>query len=112
MTDIEVPRTKVEVTQEDIDKGIPSDCQNCAVALALKRKYKTDDVSVSIPDDYVLIKVRGEELNIKYNYENDILDFIDIFDRDYSNYSIEEYKGRYLPQPFEFEVNVIWLRYL
>ena len=107
MVDIEVPRTKVEVTQEDIDKGIPEDCNNCAVALALKRKYKTDDVSVSIPDDYVLIKVRGEELNIKYNYENDILDFIDIFDRDYSNYSIEEYKGRYLPQPFEFEVNVI-----
>ena len=107
MVDIEVPRTKVEVTQEDIDKGMPESCSNCAVALALKRKYKTDDVSVSIPDDYVLIKVRGEELNIKYNYENDILDFIDIFDRDYSNYSIEEYKGRYLPQPFEFEVNVI-----
>ena len=107
MVDIEVPRTKVEVTQEDIDKGIPEDCNNCAVALALKRKYKTDNVFVSIPDDYVLIKVRGEELNIKYNYENDILDFIDIFDRDYSNYSIEEYKGRYLPQPFEFEVNVI-----
>ena len=31
MTDIEVPRTKVEVTQEDIDKGIPSDCNNCAI---------------------------------------------------------------------------------
>ena len=26
MVDIEVPRTKVEVTQEDIDKGIPEDC--------------------------------------------------------------------------------------
>ena len=44
MIDIEVPRTKVEVTQEDIDKGIPEDCNNCAVALALKRKYKTDNV--------------------------------------------------------------------
>ena len=107
MVDIEVPRTKVEVTQEDIDKGIPSDCHYCAVALALKRKYKTDDVSVSIPDDYVLIKVRGKDLNIRCNHENDILDFIDIFDRDYSDCTEEEYKGRYLPQPFEFEVNLI-----
>ena len=85
MVDIEVPRTKVEVTQEDIDKGIPNDCNNCAVALALKRKYKTDAVSVRIPDDYVLLSVDGKELNIKYNYENDILDLIDIFDRDYSD---------------------------
>lgn len=107
MVNIEVPRTKVEVTQEDIDKGIPSDCNYCAVALALKRKYKTDDVSVSIPDDYVLIKVRGEELNIRYNYENDILDFIDIFDRDYSDCTDEEYKMRTIPKPFNFEVNVI-----
>ena len=34
MTDIEVPRTKVEVTQEDIDKG-PEDCK---IVQALKRK--------------------------------------------------------------------------
>ena len=84
MTDIEVPRTKVEVTQEDIDKGIPEDCNNCAVALALKRKYKTDDVSVSIPDDYVLLTVNGEDLNIRYKYENDILNFIDAFDKQYN----------------------------
>ena len=103
MVDIEVPRTKVEVTQEDIDKGIPEDCNNCAVALALKRKYKTDDVFVSIPDDYVLITVRGEELNIRSNYENDILDFIDVFDRQYYYENPEEHK----PKPFEFEVNVI-----
>jgi len=108
MVDIEVPRTKVEVTQEDIDKGIPEDCNNCAVALALKRKYKTDNVFVSIPDDYVLITVRGEELNIRSNHENDILDFIDIFDRDYSDCTDEEYKMRTIPKPFNFEVNVIW----
>ena len=72
MVDIEVPRTKVEVTQEDIDKGIPSDCNYCAVALALKRKYKTDDVSVSIPDDYVLIKVIVPPIAIAINPTNNI----------------------------------------
>ncbi len=107
MTDIEVPRTKVEVTQEDIDKGIPEDCNHCAVALALKRKYKTDDVFVSIPDDYVLITVRGEELNIRSNHENDILDFIDVFDKQYNYTTTEEYYNRQKPKPFNFEVNVI-----
>ena len=43
----------------------------------------------------------------KYNYENDILDFIDIFDRDYSDCTDEEYKMRTIPKPFNFEVNVI-----
>ena len=104
MTDIEVPRTKVEVTQEDIDKGIPEDCNNCAVALALKRKYKTDNVFVSIPDtDYVLITVNGDELNMRRNHENDILNFIDVFDKQYKYEKPEEHK----PKPFEFEVNVI-----
>ena len=104
MTDIEVPRTKVEVTQEDIDKGIPEDCNNCAVALALKRKYKTDDVKVYVPDDYYIsLRVNGKELNIRSNHENDILDFIDVFDKQYKDEKPEEHK----PKPFEFEVNVI-----
>ena len=100
-------RTKVEVTQEDIDKGVPEDCNHCAVALALKRKYKTDNVFVSIPDDYVLLTVNGEELNIRSNHENDILDFIDVFDKQYNYTTTEEYYSRNKPKPFEFEVNVI-----
>ena len=103
MVDIEVPRTKVEVTQEDIDKGIPEDCNHCAVALALKRKCKTDDVKVYIPDDYISLRVNGEELNIRSNHENDILDFIDVFDKQYKYENPEEHK----PKPFNFEVNVI-----
>jgi hypothetical protein len=53
MVDIEVPRTKVEVTQ------------------------------------------------------NDILDFIDVFDKQYNYTTTEEYYDRHKPKPFEFEVNVI-----
>ena len=108
MTDIEVPRTKVEVTQEDIDKGVPEDCNNCAVALALKRKYKTDNVFVSIPDtDYLLLTVNGDELNMRRNDENDILNFIDVFDKQYNYTTTEEEYDRKKPEPFEFEVNVI-----
>ena len=38
---------------------------------------------VSIPDDYVLLNVNGEELNIRYNYENDILDLRYLIDKPY-----------------------------
>ena len=36
----------VKVSQKDIDKGIQHDPQNCAIACALMRKFKTSDVSV------------------------------------------------------------------
>ena len=38
MTDIEVPRTKVEVTQEDIDKGIPEDCNTLCNRISIKKR--------------------------------------------------------------------------
>ena len=31
---------KIDVTQKDIDESIPSNCQKCAIGLALKREYK------------------------------------------------------------------------
>ena len=36
----------VKVIQKDIDKGIQHDPQNCAIACALMRKFKTTDVGV------------------------------------------------------------------
>ena len=70
----------IEVTQDDINNGVPSDCNKCAIALALKREYKTDDVKVSIPEDYVSLCVGKNELNIRYQMEQDVMDFIDLFD--------------------------------
>lgn len=32
-------KVRVEVTQEDIDKGIPSNCTSCPIALALRRQF-------------------------------------------------------------------------
>jgi hypothetical protein len=70
----------IEITQDDIANGIPYDCKQCAIALALKREYKTDDVEVSIPEDYVSLCVGKNELNIRYQMEQDVMDFIDLFD--------------------------------
>ena len=37
---------KVNVSWKDINNGIPNDQENCAVACALMRKFKTTDVGV------------------------------------------------------------------
>ena len=40
----------IKVNQEDIDKGIPSDCKGCALAVALKRNLGAKDVEVKVDD--------------------------------------------------------------
>ena len=85
----------IEITQDDIANGIPADCNKCAIALALKREYKTDDVEVSIPEDYVSLCVGKNELNIRYEMEQDVMDFIDLFD----NYRDDE-----VVKPFTLEI--------
>ena len=68
----------VEVTQDDIKNGLQCDSDKCAIAIALKREYKTNDVEVSILHDYASLCVGKDELNIRH--ENKVLDFIYCYD--------------------------------
>jgi hypothetical protein len=102
---VEPIKRYINITQDDIDKGVPNDCNRCAVALALKREYKTDDVEVLIQDgSYVLLCIGKNELNISSYMDNDVLDFIDLFDR-YNKHDTD-YVGREhkIPKPFTLEV--------
>mgnify|MGYP003132931266 FL=1 len=87
----------IDITDDDINNGVQCDNHKCAIARALKREYKTDDVHVMVEDDYPNLIVNKKEL--RYNYENDVLDFIDCYD----NMSTED--DYYLtPKPFTLEV--------
>jgi hypothetical protein len=102
---VEPIKRYINITQDDIDKGVPNDCNRCAVALALKREYKTDDVEVLIQDgSYVSLCIGKNELNISSYMDNDVLDFIDLFDR-YNKHDTD-YVGREhkIPKPFTLEV--------
>ena len=46
----------IDITQDDIKNGI-TDCHKCAIALALKREYKTDDVEVYVDGGDPVLKV-------------------------------------------------------
>jgi hypothetical protein len=41
----------IDITDDDIKNGVQGECDKCAIALALKREYKTDDVFVHVTDD-------------------------------------------------------------
>ena len=61
----------IEVTQEDIDEGIRSRSDDCAVARALKRRLNTYDVSVSA----LGIMVYGQSYKAPVGLANFVRDF-------------------------------------
>ena len=72
----------IDITLSDILNGEPHDCDKCAIALALRREYKTDRVDVGIDNSTSTpyLSVDCKELNIDYKMENYIHDFIVNFD--------------------------------
>jgi len=87
----------IDVTQQDMDKGMQCIQNKCAIALALRREYKTDNVSITMDEGYASLNVNGKELNIRD--ENNVSDFIHNYDNmgDDDEYFIE-------PYPFTLEV--------
>ena len=87
----------IDITDDDIKNGVQGECDKCAIALALKREYKTYDVFVHVTDDTSTpcLQVNKKELN--FRYENDVSDFIDCFD----NQTDMDYPS---PKPFTLEV--------
>ena len=72
----------IEITESDILNGEPHDCDKCAIALALRREYKTDRVDVGIDNSINIpyLHVNNKELNIDYKMEKIVYDFINDFD--------------------------------
>ena len=90
----------IDVTQDDINNGVKCNNNECAIARALKREYKTNDVSVVVYNSQSTPQLIVNKKKLKYNHERDILDFIDCFD----NTSTEDNYYR-TPQPFTLQIN-------
>ena len=72
----------IDITQSDILSGEPHDCDKCAIALALRREYKTDKIDVGIDNSNSTpyLSVNNKELNMDYKMEKIVHDFIVEFD--------------------------------
>jgi len=101
---------KINVTKEDIKKGIPDNCQECAISQSLMRHFKTSDVHTSydVKKEKTVIEVDGKQLKIKKSDDKVVGDFIDKFD----NYVDFKYllddgfvvDKDLIPKPFSFEI--------
>ena len=72
----------IDITESDILNGEPHDCDKCAIALALRREYKTDKIDVGIDNSISIpyLYVNNKELNIDSTMEKIVYNFIDNFD--------------------------------
>lgn len=75
-----MPRIKIEVTQEDIEKGKPRKSSHCPIARAIKQQCR-NGTSVQVSEDGISI-----EHNSRYGYASDhpptrAVRFIERFDR-------------------------------
>lgn len=54
------PSVSVEVTQEDINRGVPSDADRCPVALALKRRFPKSAPDLHVENNLVIYAPEGD----------------------------------------------------
>jgi len=91
----------IKVNQEDIDKGIPSDCKGCALAVALKRNLGAKDVEVRV-DDFHDILGDAPQFTIDGKiYNHDTFDSVS-----YIHNFIQSFDSQQEVKPFEFELKI------
>jgi len=99
-------KMKIEITQNDIDKGIGGSCSHCAIAIALKRHFKTENVSVAMPEgEATEIKINKKVVEINEEDQANVNEFIIDFDnfRDYKSLGMNVPK----PEPFSFKLEEV-----
>jgi hypothetical protein len=94
---------KINVNAEDIKKGIPGDCDACAISQALKRQFQTDEVSTKVDGGDVILKIKNKKFEVNHMQEGDVLDFIDMFDN-YRDYLVLSGVDLVDPKPITFEI--------
>ena len=96
---------KIKVTRQDIQQGEAGNSQECAIALALQRHFKTNCAYVSgaIDQDEPILKVDDKQLKINEKDIYNVSTFIDLFD-DYVYNEDVIIDGTCIPRPFEFEI--------
>lgn len=94
---------KINVNAEDIKKGIPGDCDACAISQALKRQFQTDEVSTKVDGGDVILEIKNKKFEVNQMQEGDVLDFIDMFDN-YKDYLVLNGVDLVDPKPITFEI--------
>ena len=92
---------KIKIIDNDIKKGTPDDCNNCAISQALKRYFKTPRTCTEVDGGDIVLTVNNKKYTVGQKYESDVLDFIFDFDKTMYDCIYD------LPEPIEFEITEI-----
>ena len=97
---------KIKVTRSDIQQGEAGNSNECAIALALQRHFKTNCAYVSggFDQDDPIIKVDDKQLKVIEKDVYNVNTFIDLFDDYVINGDDVSIDQTCIPQPFEFEL--------
>jgi hypothetical protein len=97
---------KIKVTRQDIQCGEAGNSNECAIALALQRHFKTNIAYVNggFDQDEPILKVDNIDLKVCKQDIDKVGQFIDLFDDYVFNEDVVIDKAC-IPQPFEFEVD-------
>ena len=100
---------KISVTKQDIKKGEPGSCKNCAISQALKRYFKTNKTYTEIDDDTgnVLLTVNDKKYQVDdktcmSTTDDDVQYFISDYDMLVDGNRWEE--AYCIPEPIEFNI--------
>ena len=85
----------IKVTDEDIKKGIPEDCYNCAISQSLKRIFKEDFATTEVDGSDINLIVGNKKYRVHSKNKSDVGDFILDFD---------QVDGWSKPKPIEFKI--------
>ena len=88
----------IKVTDEDIKKGIPEDCYNCAISQSLKRIFKEDFASTELDGSDINLIVGNKKYRVHSKNKSDVGDFILDFD---------QVDGWSKPKPIEFQIKEV-----
>ena len=62
----------IKVTDEDIKKGIPEDCYNCAISQSLKRIFKVDFAATEVDGSDINLMVGNKKYGVHWKNESDV----------------------------------------
>lgn len=70
----------IKVTQDDIDKGQPYNCNRCPIALALMRELKINEVEVDGSKADYIVTINNERIWYGIELPQDAFNFVMRFD--------------------------------
>jgi len=81
MKSTQTKKITIEVTDDDIKNGIAKSCNQCPVALATKRAFEIDNLSIDVEYEHLEVFLESTNKHLVFPLPVLCVDFIESFDK-------------------------------